>query len=368
MEIYNDAFIAIARERHPGLLGKPADIGWADVYDEVLVLLSAALAGRTTQLRGYVSMVDGPAGPEERVFDADWSPLRDESGQVAGSLQTLIETTARHRAEAALRESEARLAAALESVPAGIGLVDAEGGIQIGNEAFRRYLPGGAIPSRDPSELPRWRAWDDQGKPLAPDRFPGARALRGERVVPGQEMLFTGEDGQDVWTQVAAVPIRDAAGRVTAISTVVSDIDALKRTSQALRESQERQAFLLKLSDALRPLVDPAAIQEAAARILGEHLRASRVAYVEVAARSTSSPGTTSTASRRWRGAIPSPRSGRASSPITTPARRGWSATPAPMPTTRRPTPPTSRLSTSGPASACRWSRTAGSSPTSSST
>ena len=284
VEIYNDAFIAIARERHPGLLGKPAAIGWADVYDEVLVLLSAALAGRTTQLRGYVSMADGPAGPEERVFDADWSPLRDEAGQVSGSLQTLIETTARHRAEAALRESEARLAAALESVPAGIGLVDAEGRIQIGNEAFRRYLPGGAIPSRDLSVQPRWRAWDDQGNPLAPDRFPGARSLRGERIVPGQEMLFTGEDGQDVWTQVAAVPIRDAAGRVTAISTVVSDIDALKRTSQALRESQERQAFLLKLSDALRPLVDPAAIQEAAARILGEHLRASRVAYVEVAA------------------------------------------------------------------------------------
>ena len=81
VEIYNDAFIAIARERHPGLLGKPAAIGWADVYDEVLGLLSAALAGRTTQLRGYVSMVDGPAGPEERVFDADWSPLRDESAR-----------------------------------------------------------------------------------------------------------------------------------------------------------------------------------------------------------------------------------------------------------------------------------------------
>lgn len=40
--------------------------------------------------------------------------------------------------------------------------------------------------------------------------------------------------------------------------------------------------FLLKLSDALRPLSDPVAIQAEAARVLGEHLAASRVLYGEV--------------------------------------------------------------------------------------
>jgi PAS domain S-box-containing protein len=40
------------------------------------------------------------------------------------------------------------------------------------------------------------------------------------------------------------------------------------RAEAALRASEERQAFLLKLSDALRPLDDPTAIQAAAARLL----------------------------------------------------------------------------------------------------
>nr|WP_280843016.1 PAS domain-containing protein [Pararoseomonas baculiformis] len=49
-----------------------------------------------------------------------------------------------------------------------------------------------------------------------------------------------------------------------------------------LRESEERQAFLLKLSDALRPVGDPVEIQRTATRSLGEQLEASRVFYVLV--------------------------------------------------------------------------------------
>src|SRR5262249_50759875 len=43
---------------------------------------------------------------------------------------------------------------------------------------------------------------------------------------------------------------------------------------------QERdQAFLLKLSDELRPLTDAIAVQHTASRILGEHLEVSRAFY-----------------------------------------------------------------------------------------
>ena len=114
VQIYNDPFIPVARERHPRILGQPASVGWADVFEEVQDLLSAAMDGRAVELRDYVGVLDGPAGPEERVFDASWSPLRDEWGVVAGALQILIETTERRRASAALRESEERQAFLLQ--------------------------------------------------------------------------------------------------------------------------------------------------------------------------------------------------------------------------------------------------------------
>src|SRR6185436_6631169 len=54
------------------------------------------------------------------------------------------------------------------------------------------------------------------------------------------------------------------------------------RAEEAVRRSEERQAFLLTLSDALRPLSDPLDVQETAARLLGEHLHVNRVGYAEI--------------------------------------------------------------------------------------
>jgi GAF domain-containing protein len=60
------------------------------------------------------------------------------------------------------------------------------------------------------------------------------------------------------------------------------DITDRKLAEVALREGEERQAFLLKLSDALRPVADPVAIQEIASRMTAEHLDIGRVAYCEI--------------------------------------------------------------------------------------
>jgi PAS domain S-box-containing protein len=54
------------------------------------------------------------------------------------------------------------------------------------------------------------------------------------------------------------------------------------RAEDALRQSEERLDFLLKLSDTLRPLNDPIAIQDAAVRLLGKHLKVNRVIYSEI--------------------------------------------------------------------------------------
>jgi PAS domain S-box-containing protein len=63
------------------------------------------------------------------------------------------------------------------------------------------------------------------------------------------------------------------------IAVVFNDITARKRTEEQLRRAAELDAFRVKLSDALRSLSEPAAIQEAACRVLGEHLELDRVYY-----------------------------------------------------------------------------------------
>ncbi len=86
------------------------------------------------------------------------------------------------------------------------------------------------------------------------------------------------------------VPIRDPAGRVDGLygtCTEIADqrfVEGERQEADAtLRENEERQSFLLDLSDALRPLNTPTDIVEVAARRLGERVGASRVFYAEIA-------------------------------------------------------------------------------------
>jgi len=146
----------------------------------------------------------------------------------------------RARAEAALRESARLQSAMLEVLPLGLAIIGTDGRVVISNPNFTRFLPNGRLPSRDPERASRWRAWDSEGRLIDPQHYPGARSLRGEQVLPGMEFLYTEDDGKETWTSVASVPLRDERGNVTGVVSIIHDIDAAKRASEALRGSEER--------------------------------------------------------------------------------------------------------------------------------
>ena len=86
-------------------------------------------------------------------------------------------------------------------------------------------------------------------------------------------------DGSIRWILGQATPEFDAEGRVIAFVGTLIDTT---HSQEALRASEDRHAFLLRLSDALRPISDPLDVQEVAARLLGEYLGVNRVGYVEI--------------------------------------------------------------------------------------
>lgn len=159
------------------------------------------------------------------------------AGEVAERLWTAVQ---RARAEVALRDSQRLQSAMLGVLPLGLAVIRTDGQVALANPEWERFMPGARIPSADREQGWRWRAWHKDGRPVEPRDYPGARALRGERVVPGMDFLHTDARGRETWTSVAAVPLPGEDGRPIGAVSIVQDIDAAKRASEALRESEER--------------------------------------------------------------------------------------------------------------------------------
>jgi PAS domain S-box-containing protein len=151
----------------------------------------------------------------------------------------------RTRTEEALRESEARLSTFLEQLPVGVAAIDLEGRTTISNAAMRVFTS--VIPTKDPKNATRWKAFDFRGQPISPQDWPAARALRGHIVSPGVEMTYTTDAGTQIWTRVSAAPLRNHAGKMIGAMVVVQDVDAVKRAELAMRESADRYRSLVSV-------------------------------------------------------------------------------------------------------------------------
>jgi PAS domain S-box-containing protein len=142
------------------------------------------------------------------------------------------------RSRDALRESEALLSAVLKQLPVGLGVMDTTGKWIVSNATMQEFIPK-AIPSTLPDQMKRWRAWDAEGNEIPPENWPGKRALRGETVSPGLEMLFTAQDGRERWTRVSSAPLLDEGGRIIGATFVVQDIDQIKRAHDKIAEQAQ---------------------------------------------------------------------------------------------------------------------------------
>jgi PAS domain S-box-containing protein len=114
LTIYNDAYIPILGDKHPGALGKPASEVWAEIYDELGPINEAILSGERPSFFAadhlWKIRRHGPLREDGR-FTISYSPIPDRTAPngIGGVLVTCIETTARVQGEQMLRKLNDRL-------------------------------------------------------------------------------------------------------------------------------------------------------------------------------------------------------------------------------------------------------------------
>ena len=117
--IYNDAYSVFAGSRHPALLGSKVREGWPEVADFNDHVMKVGLAGGTLVYKDQELTLNRTGVPEPAWMNLDYSPVMDESGQPAGVIAIVVETTGRVLSERGLHQSQQRLRLALDSMAMG---------------------------------------------------------------------------------------------------------------------------------------------------------------------------------------------------------------------------------------------------------
>jgi len=191
-----------------------------------------AIAAHRAALRGEATAYE--ISFRGRTFSARVEPLREPNGHISGVIGVAFDVTDRHRAEDALRESEARLRTIIESEPECVKLVDDQGRLLDMNPAGLAMIEADSIDSI-------------RGMTIADIVAPEHRAAftnLHHRVFAGEsgalEFEVIGLKGKRSWLSTHAVPLRDTAGKIQAVLGITRDMSRRRIAERALVESEER--------------------------------------------------------------------------------------------------------------------------------
>jgi PAS domain S-box-containing protein len=243
---------------YTGLSPKQAlDWGWT-------VAIHPEDLSRLTEYWRFILAAGEPGEVEARLrrFDGEYRwflfrarPQRDDSGTVIQWYGTNTDIEDRKRAEDALRESEQNSRLILDSIPALMCTMTAEGAVETANRPILDYC------GKTVEELGDWTL---NGVVHEAD-IAGAISVWRHSIDTGTpydvEHRIRRADGVYRWFHVRGMPFRDAENRILRWYVLLTDIEDRRRAEEATRASERE----------LRQLVDHVPGYIATANSRGEH-------------------------------------------------------------------------------------------------
>jgi signal transduction histidine kinase/ActR/RegA family two-component response regulator len=208
-------------------------------------------------------------------FNLIFKPVRDAGGAIDSILIVATDVTEAVENREVARQSKRQLQIALASGRMGSWRIALATGALAADATFRA--------------LHRTRDNEHVDAVIArighPDDQAAVRAALDRTATKGvpfdAEYRVLDADRRYRWVAARGDAVYDEVGRRIAITGVAFDIDQRKTAEVAQAAARARDAFLLRLDDALRATTDALTLQRDATRLLGEQLQASRLYYSE---------------------------------------------------------------------------------------
>ncbi|MEO8492710.1 PAS domain-containing protein, partial [Pseudomonas sp.] len=264
-QLYNDSFAMLAGNKHPAAMGQATHETWPELRSFTAPVYEAVLGGQVRTFSEKRFVLQRNNRDAEIWLDLTYSPVRDESGNVAGILVTAIETNERRsktlelqqRSEDSLKaqhNTEQRLQLALAATDA-VGTWDWD----IGEDHFIADAHFAYLHGVDPSDAGRLPISDYLHGVHPEDRGTVARSIK-HCITFGteyaEEYRLLQADGQVRWVFARGRCYKDQQGHPTRFLGAALDLTERKHTEQALRQSQTELQLIINAMPVLIGYVD----------------------------------------------------------------------------------------------------------------
>lgn len=139
--LYNDGYIPIFGAKHPATLGLPFREVWSDIWSDIEPLVRKALEGEATFHEDLHLKMVRNGYPEDTWYTFSYSPVRDETGHIAGMFCACTETTTEVLAREVMRGERERLQELFRQAPGFMAVLRGpEMVFELVNEAYYQLL------------------------------------------------------------------------------------------------------------------------------------------------------------------------------------------------------------------------------------
>jgi PAS domain S-box-containing protein len=267
------------RARDPTLPGQPGsgetvETGSPELLEDVTDDVLRAAAHDEADLAllrsvRYRSMIIVPLSARGRTLGALSLAVTERSGRryvpedlrfievLAGRVALALDNAGLFRE---LQTMEAQLTAVLGSLTEAVTVRGARGGLIYANQAAADLLgfdsPQAllATPAREIAD--RYTSYREDGTLLDVADVPGARLLAGEEPDPLVVRVIHRETGEEAWRLIKSSAVRDSAGAITMVVSVIADVTASKRAELVQRLLAEAGEVLASSTEPLQRVAE----------------------------------------------------------------------------------------------------------------